>query len=419
MLLAEPSPVGNLIGLETPRRPSVAKMTRKATNTTDPIFRIHGVAKAGDWSWDSVEKAARLARRYKQYQHIADAMLDEDYLQAVEWIGEAYNRAKFPDFTFFHCTPDNTLYLKHVPYLLNVLVSHFRLTENDNRGTPIWRHLQLARSVFYDSGQITLLKRVANGNASADLLWKRMKTQDSIIETAHKIAALGVETGFVAALDHPCEPFLLKKVGMSVDEAIDMTVQNAIDFMNAELPEGFRKVFVVQGWSLEDYDRCLDLFDHYGITDEIRIGRATLAVGTTCMRKLKEKNGPGLLDVYRHIDDRVPVGRKHALGIGDEGALAHMYQEGLIHQGDSGTASTKVGFNEGAYRVEGHRYQFLIHAQFASHMLDLEYRIQQRIHGGALPDRLDSEAEYTYQMTLDDALKRHGWAPDKEDRGAA
>jgi len=361
----------------------------EAAAQADPIFEIYDIFAN---RWGETQTAIDMARQCPEYRHIAEACDEGNFMQAAEWVVESYIRVAFPDPLFFHAVPDNTDFLQHVPNLLNVLVSHFRLKENDGRGGPIWRRLHLAKRVFQDSGQITLLKRVAAGKADPSLLWDRMRTQPWQIQTAHEIAALGVKEGYVSMLDHPCEPNLLASAGMTVKDALRLTIQNARDFYEAavtrQLPPGFKPVFVLQGWDLADYDYCLRAYEEIGILNQVRFHNAILAGGSTCMRTPTQKTGPGLYSVYEHIHSRFPHGEMHALGIARPEWVAHLFKKGYVTRADSGSASTDAGLNNEPYKVKGYRYQFLNNAVYAAHMLDLEYRIRVALHGAeTLPGR--------------------------------
>lgn len=322
-------------------------------------------------------------------------------------------------FRFVHATPDASSYLEALPpgRKLNILVSAYRLL--GRRGGPIWRHLHKAQRVFLDSGAISLLKLAAketrdlplvslqerdasgrwrfvrhpNGFYDTDEQWedeyafwfgsqkplqKWLDSQPRLEETAWRLSERGVRHGFAAMMDHPCEPPLLTAVGVTVDQAADVTIRNAVQWHNdVRLPHGWKKVYVVQGWELDDYARCLDAFEWIGILDEVRRGHAWLAAGSTCMRRPTQKNGPGLYDVYRFLHTYLGPdgGHMHALGIAKPEWVNHMREQGWIHSADSATASMMVGFNRGPYAVQGRRCAADLPAQFADTMVWLEDQV--------------------------------------------
>lgn len=282
-------------------------------------------------------------------------------------------------FRFYHCTPDRSDYLLEVPHRLNILVSTKRVND---RPMGITRHLPLAKSVFLDSGLITWLKLVESGKATLADVTNWMRQQDKVREWAHKLHALGVKSGVAAMMDHPCEPWLLEKAGTTVEAAVKATIENAAHWRTADLPPGWKRVYVAQGWTLKDYGGCMDAFEELGILDEIRRDEAWLAAGTTCMRK-----PPELYGVYDFLRKRLGTGHLHALGIARPEWVAHMVHRGWIQTADSATASIAVAFNRGKAQWHGKgRPNYLVRAMYAAEMETLEAEIHELID--APPDAI-------------------------------
>ncbi|MCX4564335.1 hypothetical protein OHA02_50220 [Streptomyces phaeochromogenes] len=80
--------------------------------------------------------------------------------------------------------------------------------------------------------------------------------------------------------DWMCEPDMIAKTGLSVQQHIDRTVGNFVDLM-AEDP-GVDIIPTVQGWLPADYEACLELYDRRGVrlADYPLVG-----VGSVCRRK--------------------------------------------------------------------------------------------------------------------------------------
>lgn len=84
---------------------------------------------------------------------------------------------------------------------------------------------------------------------------------------------------WVAPMDWMCEPQVLDQTGWSVETHLQLTVANFC-FLRQEL--GRVVIPVLQGWTLADYVRCLDLYAESGfdLAQEQVVG-----VGTVCRRQ--------------------------------------------------------------------------------------------------------------------------------------
>jgi hypothetical protein len=99
---------------------------------------------------------------------------------------------------------------------------------------------------------------------------------DAVRLYAHEIGNLE----WVAPQDWMCEPFMLAKTGLTVQQHQERTVANYLDLhaMAPRLPF----VPVVQGWELADYLRCVELYDRAGVDlrEEPLVG-----LGSVCRRQ--------------------------------------------------------------------------------------------------------------------------------------
>lgn len=85
---------------------------------------------------------------------------------------------------------------------------------------------------------------------------------------------------WAAPMDWMCEPVVLAKTGMTVREHQARTVGNYIDLRSAAPDLPF--VPVLQGWTLDDYLRCVDLYASAGI--DLRV-LALVGIGSVCRRQ--------------------------------------------------------------------------------------------------------------------------------------
>ena len=85
---------------------------------------------------------------------------------------------------------------------------------------------------------------------------------------------------WAAPQDWMCEPFMNEKTGKSVEEHQKLTVENYLELKHRadDLPI----IPVIQGWSLDDYLRCVDMFIQAGIDLE---KYETVGIGSVCRRQ--------------------------------------------------------------------------------------------------------------------------------------
>jgi len=98
-----------------------------------------------------------------------------------------------------------------------------------------------------------------------------------------------VKATMFALRDYPCEPQILEKYKITAKDQINRTLKNHIKLL--ELMDKFnvfsRPIPVIQGWKLEDYLYCLDLFKEHGlIFDYIAIGSLCRRASTKTIRKI-------------------------------------------------------------------------------------------------------------------------------------
>lgn len=157
--------------------------------------------------------------------------------------------------------------------------------------------------VFLDSGALSALRCRP---ARTDWLWR----QDRVAEIGRALRA-----DFVSHLDVPMERHGLRNSGLSRADAIRRTVANAVAFMDADVGAA-RKVYVLQGWTLEEYRGCLAAYRDHGIPD----GRGALGLGTCCMRK----GTRGLWQIAEWARRSTPGEWLHAFGVGDTSKIPRL-----------------------------------------------------------------------------------------------
>ena len=85
---------------------------------------------------------------------------------------------------------------------------------------------------------------------------------------------------WAAQQDWMCEPFVLEKTGLTVNEHLKRTVSNLLELRN--LDSDTHIIPVLQGWELEDYKQCFEMFEAKGV--DLR-SEPIIGLGSVCRRQ--------------------------------------------------------------------------------------------------------------------------------------
>ncbi|GAA2484918.1 hypothetical protein GCM10010406_21460 [Streptomyces thermolineatus] len=141
-----------------------------------------------------------------------------------------------------------------------------------NRPLSKLRRLHRARGpVAIDSGGFSELD--AHGS------WEHGPTPRKYIQQVQRYRdEIGI--AWAAPQDWMCEPWIVAKTGLSVEEHQRRTVANYLELRSID--DTAPIIPVIQGWTLADYHRCVDLYDRAGVdlTREPVVG-----IGSVCRRQ--------------------------------------------------------------------------------------------------------------------------------------
>ena len=113
-----------------------------------------------------------------------------------------------------------------------------------------------------------------------------------------------------ASMDYPCKPEIVKKRDSSVDEHVQKTVELAVrmhEKMRTHPHLRSRFVPVIQGWRLDDYLHCCELYENIGMTAEYDY----FALGSLCRRHREKEICRIVRAVKRKLGKDI---RLHAFG---------------------------------------------------------------------------------------------------------
>jgi hypothetical protein len=159
----------------------------------------------------------------------------------------------------------------HRPYWLwkvNVplFVSRRTLSKVKNRG-------QALAPWALDSGGFTELSINGKWTITAQQYAKEVKQLQEIGQMK-----------WAAPQDWMCEPWIIEKTGLSVIEHQRRTVLNYLELLDLGCPV----IPVLQGWTMDDYKQCADLYEDAGVE---LAKQHTVGLGSVCRRQATAEIG--------------------------------------------------------------------------------------------------------------------------------
>ncbi|MYU20780.1 hypothetical protein GTY84_02700 [Streptomyces sp. SID8352] len=100
---------------------------------------------------------------------------------------------------------------------------------------------------------------------------------------------------WAAPQDWMCEPWITAKTGLTVEEHQARTVGNYLDLK--AIDDRLPIIPVLQGWTIPDYERCIDLYDRAGI--DLR-ALPLVGIGSVCRRQGTEEAARLVTEIAGH-----------------------------------------------------------------------------------------------------------------------
>lgn len=143
---------------------------------------------------------------------------------------------------------------------------------------------------------------------------------------------LNLSFQWVAPQDWMCEPFMIKKTGLSVKEHIHRTVDNFLILRKLTQNTDIHIIPVLQGFDLDEYQYCFDLYSqHIDLTAEQTVG-----IGSVCRRESTN-------DIYKIIQHFYDLNLSiHGFGVKINGLKKYHH---LLQSSDSMAWSFNARYN--------------------------------------------------------------------------
>jgi len=110
-----------------------------------------------------------------------------------------------------------------------------------------------------------------------------------------------------ALRDYPCEPQILRRHNLTVQQQIQRTLQHHLRLLDLHDSLGVKAqpVPVLQGWHVSEYLDCLDSFREHGLIKDY------MAIGSLCRRHATKQIARIILTLHSELPRRVKL---HAFG---------------------------------------------------------------------------------------------------------
>ena len=120
----------------------------------------------------------------------------------------------------------------------------------------------------------------SGGFSELSLYGKWTITPEEYISELKRLKDLGLTFGWVAPQDYMCEPIMLEKTGLTIEEHQRRTVQNVIELR--KLTDDIHIIPVLQGQTIEDYYNHFEMYEAAGFN--LR-EEAVVGIGSVCRRE--------------------------------------------------------------------------------------------------------------------------------------
>jgi hypothetical protein len=185
-------------------------------------------------------------------------------------------------------------YFTWLPEGINVMYSAGGFWNASAKGWRRDRFMPWAGLRFLDCGGFTLLNKYGD-------------YPFTVPEYMNLVAKL--KPDYYATLDYPCEPDISRKVGMTSNlDRIRMTVAKAGAVIDWAWQVPGQVVPVIQGYTLSEYKKCIDLYAVLGTLREY------MAVGSMCRRISSSELARLIEGIHEHAK-QAGVKRLHFFGL--------------------------------------------------------------------------------------------------------
>lgn len=123
----------------------------------------------------------------------------------------------------------------------------------------------------------------SGGFTELNLHGRWVTTETEYIEAVHRYQTEIGGLQWAAPMDWMCEPFVVEQTGLTVEHHQHLTVENYL-----RIRDHGPFIPVLQGWDLDDYLRCVDIYESHGVD---LASLPLVGVGSVCRRQNETEIG--------------------------------------------------------------------------------------------------------------------------------
>lgn len=184
---------------------------------------------------------------------------------------------EYQDFNFY-LGAHHEKWIETAPVEVSLFVSHRVLSKRKTLPrAPEGRHIAI------DSGAFTELSMYAEFKTSPEEYVEALARYDDEI----------CDLAWAAPQDWMCEPFMLARTGLTVEEHQRRTVANFLRLRELWATYGTHPecpvMPVIQGWEIDDYIRCVEMYEAAGV--RLAEDYPVVGVGSVCRRQHTDEIG--------------------------------------------------------------------------------------------------------------------------------
>jgi len=224
----------------------------------------------------------------------------------------------------------------------NILMSAYSYMydrTSQKRMSQILLNKQQYNKFFMDSGVMPAAKRKD---------WKYFDNIKGLIKFYE-----AVKPDYVVGMDVPMYPFVIKSwVGMTIQQMLDKTIENAKEFAKWKPSWDCVKVFPLQGTTPKEYVDSFHRYARAGIFKQNNVGIAFGGLATRGIKYQKAVISAVMKDpIYREYNNKLKL--IHGFGIGNPDKIIELYKLG-VYSFDALT--TCILTNTGLYWIRNGKY---------------------------------------------------------------
>lgn len=171
----------------------------------------------------------------------------------------------------------------------------------------------------------------SGGFSELSLYGEWRTTPEEYVRSVRRYDAEIGQLEWAAPQDWMCEPIMLAKTGLGLDEHQRRSVANLLRLRDLWAGDDCPFIPVLQGWALDDYLRCVDLYERAGVS---LARERVVGVGSVCRRQNSDEIAAIITALHQCLRPAAAVAENNLHGFGIKAAGLARYGS-LLGSADS------------------------------------------------------------------------------------